>query len=502
MAKAKTEATSVRLGLEAAWGTAPGVGAWVQTGVNPGGITDWYSKNTYVERDPLSPYASREKGDLVGRTVDPRLTHDLVKDWMDLHAGPVFRVVAKHAGNTGQSTYKPTAAVDGGAGADSYDVAANGALTAGLLVRVRGFANAANNGLFVVAAGSDADSINVPTGSLVAEAPAPANALLEVAGVQGAGDDYELDAAGDLICTAGDFTTMGLSVGQGIIIGDTIANTAFASIGARQGAFIKAIAAKKLTLEHRTWTPGGADDGNGKTIRVFFTRFWRNVPIAHADYREPSLHGELEELGPGTADAAIYTYAEGLAPNTFELSAPLEGKIVTTVSYVGKNIPDPVLVADRSAGAAAALAPLAIALIDTASDTKRVRLHDANGILAADINNFTLTFTNNITPLKKHGQIEAESLIYGKFDVNLAMQAYFTNWDAAKALNDNRDLAWDAFHANHQTGYWWRLPYCALRGGARSYPANSVVTIDMGIPGFRDPNTNVVASMSEFAYVP
>lgn len=501
MGKAKSEASSIRLGSEAAWGVAPGAGAWTQTGVNPGGITDWYSKNTYVERDPLSPYASREKGDLVGRTVEPKLTHDLVKDWIDLHAGPIFRSVAKHGGGTGQSLYRPTAAVDGGVGADSFTVPANGAITAGRLIKTRGFANSANNGVFVVDAGSGAVAINVPTGTLVAEAVPPANVTLEVVGVQAAAADITINAAGHLTSTALNFTTLGLNVGQGLIIGGAAAANQFASIG-QQRAWIKSIAANLIELEDRSWVVGAADAGVGKTIRLGFSRFFRNVPIVgHADYLEQFLHGELEELGPGTANAAIYTLASGLGVKTFEIDAPLEAKIVTTVSYVGKDIPDPVLAANRPAGPSTAFTPLAVALIDTASDTRKVRLLNAsNGSeLAVDINSWKLTFENNITPLKTQGDIAAKELIYGKFEPSLTMQAYFSDWEQAKALNDNRDLRWDAYHANHQVGLWWRMPYCALRGGARSYPANSVVTIDMLVPGFRDPLTNVVASLSVFA---
>lgn len=498
MGNAKSEATSVRLGPETAWGVAPGAGAWTLTGVNPGGITDWFSKNTYVERDPLSKYASREKGDLVGRMVEPKLTHDLVKDWLDLHAGPVFRAVTKHGGNTNQSLYRPTAAVDGGAGVDSFTVPSNGGLIAGLLIRTRGFVNAANNGTFVVAAGSAALAVNVPTGTLVAEAAAPSNATLEVCGVQGAASDLTISAAGHLTSTVLNLTTLGLSVGQGIIIGGAAAGTRFDSIG-QQRAFIKSIAAGLIELEDRTWTVGAQDLGAGKTIRIGFTRFFRNVPIDSADYLEQWLHGELEELGPGTANAAIYTRGEGLGVKTFEISAPLEAKIVSTVSYVGKNIGDPVLAANRVVGPSTAYSPQAVALIDTASDTKKIRLLDSAGELAADINSWTLTFDNNITPLKVQGDIAAKDLIFGKFDVNLTMQAYFSNWDQARALNDNRDLRWDAYNANHQVGVWWRMPYCALRNGSRSYPANSVVTIDMGVPGFRDPFTNIVASLSVFA---
>ncbi len=497
MGKAKSEATTIRLAKEASWGTNPGAGTYTRVGVNPGGITDWESKNTYVERDPLSTYAAREKGDLVGRTVEPKLTHDLVKDWIELHADAIFRCAAKHNGGTGVRLFRPTAAVDGAASNDSFTVAASGAIADGILFRTRGFANDANNGTFVAAGTSTSTSIKVATGTLVAEASPPANVTLEICGVQGAEDDYEIDASGDLICTSGDFTTMGLVAGQELLIGGSATATQFATIAGQGRATIVLVAAKKITLADQTWTPT-ADDGADKTIRLGFGSYYRNVPIDHADYLEPSLHGEKEEIGPGTANAAIYTEALGLGVKTFEIDSPLESKIVTTVSYVGKNIPDPVLTADRITGPSTAFAPLAIALIDTASDTKEVRLMDATGNLVAEINSYKLTFENNVKARKVQGSIGAVDLLYGKFEPGLTVEAYFTDWEQAKALNDDRDLRFNAYHENGQVGLCWRMPYTALRGGARSYPANDAVMISLEAPGFRDPDTNVVASLTLF----
>src|SRR5436190_20195773 len=206
MGKAKAEATTVLLAAESSYGTAPSSG-WQQTQVNPGGITDWIPKLKTVERDPLSKYASREKGDNVGLDVEPKLTHDLNKEWGDLHWPGVFRVAAKHAGNKGQSLYRPTAVT-----ATGYTVAALGDLSNGLLVYARGFSTAANNGLKLLAGTST--STEIKTAGLVVEAAPPANAIVEVAGVQGASGDIQIDGNGDLIASAINLTTLGLSVGQ------------------------------------------------------------------------------------------------------------------------------------------------------------------------------------------------------------------------------------------------------------------------------------------------
>ncbi len=493
MGKAKAEASTILLAPEAVLGTAPATG-WLQTQVNPAGIQGWAPAFVTVERDPLSKYASREKGDNVGLNAEPKLVHDLNKDWMDIHAPLIFRSVAKHAGNKGQSLYRPTAVT-----ATGYTVPANGDLTAGLLVHAKGFSTAANNGLKAVAAASAA--LEVKAAGLVAEAAPPTNVTLEVAGVQGAVADIVMTAAGHLTATVLNFTTLGLNVGQWIKIGGTAANTFFATATLNGRARIKTIAAGQLTLERWSFTPA-ADAGAGKTIQLFFSRWYRNTSIDHVDYLEQSLHGELEEIGPGTGNTATYSYAKGMNLKTFELDAPLESKIVTTASYVGMDIADPVLVASRAAGASTALAPLASALIDTATDLKKVRLTDTAGELIAEINSWKLTYESNVKPQKVQGVLGANGMIYGKFTPTVSMEAYYTTSSVPAALRDNRDLQWDAYVQNHQVAFLFDLPNVALRGGARAYAANESVMVSAEVPAFRDQTTNIVSSLSVFAHIP
>jgi hypothetical protein len=497
MGKTKAEASTIRLSAEATFGTNPAAGYQI-CGVEPGGIQDWLAKNKYVERDPLSVYAAMEKGDIVGLDVEPKLVHDFIGDWIDLHAGPIFRAVTKHAGNKGQSAYRFTAVT-----ATGYTVPANGDLAQNTVIYAYGSQTAANNGLHVVGSGSV--GTETKTAGLVVDAAPNANALFEVAGWQASvAADIKMDANGNLTSTADDFTTMGLNVGQMIKIGGSTAGTQFATAVYNGFAYVKAIAAHLLTLEDRSWTVGSADAAAGKTVQLLFTRFDRNVPINHADYLEPSLHGELEEIGPGTANAATYTEAKGLGVKSFEINAPLENKIVTTVNYVGTQVPNPVLAGSRIAGPSTAYAPLKAALFDTASDLKSIRLFDATTgtSLVAEINTWKLTFESNVTARKVQATLGTFDLVYGKFTPKLTMEIYYTDYNVQIALNDNRDLRWDARMSNGQGGYAFRMPLVGLRGGPRTYPANGIVTLNCEVPGFRDPNTNVVCSMSTFAYLP
>lgn len=507
MTKVLSEATGVIMALEAALGTAPttgGVNAWVIMQPNPGGIIEWTPKIKTVERDPLSVYASREKGDVVGLEAMPKLTLDLNKDVIDLFATAMFRSNAKHNGNTGQSLYRPTAVT-----ATGYTVPANGALTNGLLVKAQGFATAANNGQKLLAGTSTGTEIK--TTGLTAEAASPANATVDVCGVQGASADITLNASGNLTSTILDFTTLNLQVGQEIKIGGTAANTFFATAAYNGHATVVSVTTNLITLTDRSWTVGSADLGTGKTIQLFFGRFYRNRSLDDADYLEPTHHGELGEQDAGTGGTVpTFTYARALALKTFEINAPLQDKIVATLTFVAIDIADPVLTASRVVGAgtpgvqpSTAYQPNAAALIDTSTDLKDVRLFDSSGNLVAEINSWKLTLEHGTSPRNVQGSLPAIDHNYGKYEPSASMEAYFTSFDQTKAIRDNRDLKWSAFVANHQVGLCFKLPLVAARGGGKKYAANQPVMIDFDVPGFRDPfSNNIVQSLTVFPHIP
>ncbi len=509
--KVLSELATVRMALEAAGtpGTAPST-LWTQLQPNPGGIQNFEPVFDTVERDPLSKYFSDEKGDNVGLRAEPKIVHDWNKDLMDLVATSMFRTNAKHPGGTALSFFRPTVVVDGGGSDDSYTVAASGDLAAGRLIFARGFGTtaaqiAANNGLKVVVA-STGTAIKVATASLVAEASAPANATIDVVGVRGASADIVLTSGGNLTSTLLDFTTLNLVRGMAIIIGGEATANRFAEYSQTTPlvAYVAATpTANLITLEQHNFTVASGGAGTAKLIDLYFGRYFQNRPGDDADYIEPTLHAELEDIDAGTSGTVpTYTYLEGLALKTIELNAPLKSKIVATIAFCGLNIEDPVLTASRVSGPSTAFAPLATALFDTSTDLEDVRLVDANGALIAEINSWKLTIDNNVKPREVQGTFGAVDHIYGKFRPRVTMEAYFNDKDQTVALRDNRDMQWRCFIGNHQGGFCLRMPYAALRGGSKAYAANEAVMLSCEIPGFRDPATNVVASMTVFGFVP
>ena len=496
MTKVLAEATTVQLAPEVGgFAVAPTVD-WVQFQANPGGIRNWQNSYQVTERDPLSKYATMEAGEPVGFDATPELEHDLTKDLLDVIASPTFRSIAKHSGNTGESLFRPTAVT-----ATGYTVPTLGALTQGLLIKAQGFATAANNGVKLVGAGSIATEIK--TLGLVAEVVDPqAGATVEVCGVQGALGDIQIDIDGNLISTVLDLTTLGLYAGQWLAIGGATTATRFATADYNGTAKIVSTTTTKITLARRSWTVGAADAGAGKTIELRFSRWYRNVSIDHADYREPTLHGELEELGPGPGGVATYVYGRGMGLKTHVINAPLESKIVSTLTFVAKDMADPVLVADRVAGATTSRRPMAAALWHTSCpQMQRVRITRIadNFPLAVEVNSWQFTMEHNVKPREIQGECGAVDLIYGKVQPSVTMEIYYTTSEVVKAMRDNPEVAWDAQIRNHQAGWILDMPYVRIRNGQRTFAANEAVMASLEVPGFREPSSNIVASLSVFA---
>jgi hypothetical protein len=509
MSKVLSEAATVRIAPESVVGTAPAAD-WTQLQPNPGGIEMDPELET-VERDPLSVYATDEKGDVVGLKANVKITQDLNMDWLRIHAPAMFRSAAKHPGGTGLAFHRPTAAVEGTP--DAFTVGSLGALAAGSLIFVLGALNSANNGLHVVDAGSTGTSIKV-TSTLVNET-LPANAILCVVGFQFAADDLEINASNHLITAAKDLTQLGLVKGMAVIVSDEDTTHRFGTLPSDRAsvAYLKSTPTANLAeLEDHNWTVAGVDAGAGKTIRLYFGLYFQNRPIGgDADYQEATYHLELEDQDAATGNTVpAYTYGEGCAPGMFEINAPLKNKITVTTSYVGTDIPDPVLTADRVAGGsglpgerpATAYAPLATAMFDTSNDLDEVKLYDSNGTLAGEVNSWKLSINHNVKPREVQGKMGAQDHIFGKVRPSVTQELYFTDIDQVKAARANRDLKWRTFIANHQGGFAYRMPYTALRQPKKSYAANEAVMFSAASPGFRDPNTNVVEQMTLFGYVP
>lgn len=502
MGRALTEPTSLLLALESVFGSPPSSG-WYQAQPNPGGIKRWQNVFTTVARDPLSVFATMEAGDVVGFDATPELDHDLNIDLLDLVAGAVFRSLPKVVGNTGVALFRPTAVTSTG-----YTVADDGDLTQGLIIQAAGFPSSANNGTKIV--GASSTNIEIKTSGLAAESvDASLGATVKIAGYQGASGDVRMNSSGNITSQGGiDFTTLNIPAGSWLKVGGSTSATQFATTAYNRCAKVVSVSASEIVLERRNWTVGSADTGTGKTIQLLFQYHWyRNVSLDNdAEYREPTLHGELTMLNVGPSGVAAYIYAKAMALKTFTMNAPIESKIATTLSFIAKDVRDPVLAADRASGTSTPRRPMAARLFHTAApQLVRVRLavKSSDAALAAEVNSWSFTMEHDISPREVQGEIGPVDMIYGKYKPSVKSEVYVTTSELAAAMRSYPDCTWDAQGRNEQGGWILDLPCVKANSGeGPTFAANSAVMCSLDIPAYRNQADNIIASLGVFALLP
>lgn len=149
----------------------------------------------------------------------------------------------------------------------------------------------ANNGLKAIGADVAAAATEIQVSGLTAET-APADALLEMAGIRAETGDLAVVVSGNTATlTSGnnsstnpiDFTTLGLTVGQTLFIGGVTAANQFS--GGKGLGTIESIVAGTIVLKNFR---GGlvTDAGTAQQIDLLYGRFLRNVNVDSSEFKE------------------------------------------------------------------------------------------------------------------------------------------------------------------------------------------------------------------------
>jgi hypothetical protein len=359
-------------------------------------------------------------------------------------------------------------------------------------VFARGFGTSANNGLKLLAGTSTTTEIKTP--GLTAEASPPANAQVEVAGIQGAAGDFDMDASGNIVSTALDFTTMGLNVGQWIYIPTAAealvmgsANYGFTNTAYAGFARIKVIAANLLTLERRSWTVGAASTETTTTVRIFFTKWCRNVAIDHADYTTPSYAFEVTYPNLGAGPVPEYEYMLGNYVDEWVWNLPLTSKGTAQMTFTGTSTADPTT--SRATGPSTAYNPVTNLAVGTSGIT-------------TDFTNIKITMKNNVEPEKQLGTLGATLMNIGKFEVSVEADCIFTSHEVIEAVHDNRICNMDVAMRNTEFGMLLDIASMSLDEAGRKFETNKSVQITAKASGYQDSLLGYTASISMFAYLP
>ncbi len=298
---------------------------------------------------------------------------------------------------------------------DVVTVTTGPAFAAGHLVRMTGFSNVANNGVFKVTTGS----ATVPAmlgANFAAEAAPPAAARMKVVGFEGAAGDITALADG-LGSTALDFTGLGLRVGQWVKIGGTADGSTFAFLvtagaakRANAWARIIAIAANKLTLDNLPagWT---ADSGTAKSIRVFFGDQVKN------GVTRSSLTIERGFMGQSVPTYIVQT---GMVAGQSELNYTTEQIITGSFTFQGMTGAQGTTPLDATPDA-----PTSNAVMSANVNVGRIA--ESGAVLAAPnfVRSAQVTHNNNLRPKTAVGSVGAVDIGSGDCQVEGTLETYF-----------------------------------------------------------------------------
>lgn len=494
MSRVITNGTALSYAKEATLGVLPVTPAWYE--LEPNGINSF--GNTYAReaRSPITRSRARRKGSVTDQDSAVEFEADLTLQHLRHFAeGFCFSRAV------GGDVFEPSAVTGAGYTVPALSAGAGGRISAQTLIYARGFNTAANNGLKPLTADPAAGAVNLAVAGAVAEVPA-ANDLVtvEVAGVRGAAGDLSIDAQGNLVSVALNFTTLGLTVGQQIHVGGVDLIHQFATAANTGFARVAIIAANKLTLAKRD-TVFVADAGAAIAVDILYGQFVRNVAVDHADYREQSYQMELASPNLMPGGLTGYEYGIGFYPDALSITLPLTGKSTLTAGFVGQNTTDPGTV--RALNANIAKLGGATASFGTSNDLARLRVGkiDETG-LSTDFKSATLTITNNVSGEKVLGRLGAKYLNAGNFEVDVENQMLFTNPDVLHAIRCNEDVGLDFVLRNGDGGAAFDFPVGTLDGGGREFPVNESVLISTTFSAHQNDDLGFSLGISFFPALP
>jgi hypothetical protein len=501
MGRSLTNNLAIAYAIETTPGVLPGSPTWKS--VEPNDVTKLGAEIKKIARSPISKNIQRRKGAVVDLDSGFEFVADVTMEHINDFVEGFMWAIAKGTSVSGGVTVsyiRPTAVT-----ATAYTVPTLGsAPAANRLIYARGFSNSVNNGLKVVDTGATTTSVPVLGGGMVAESPsATQNATIEFAGVRGATGDITINASGNIVSTALNWTTLapGLTVGQFIKIGGSNAANQFANAANNTYARVEAITATTLTLGKRNAT-FVTDTGAGKTIDVYFGRLVRNVAIDNADYREIYFQFEaaFENLNssPGVDE---YMYAKGNLANEWTINMPLADRASMTCSFIGLDTLPPSTT--RATGASAPIIPVQTTMMNDVGDVARLRVVglDESGV-SVDFKNVQLMLKNNVNPSKVIGTLGAKYMNRGNIEVDITADLIFTNSLIATAVRDNRTLTFDLIHRNDDGAVVFDVPEVTLGDGSLDFPQNEEIRIKIGQAAHQSAQFGYTMGVSIFPFAP
>lgn len=498
MATTDASRTTLAYGIEASPNTEPTTTFYL----GPNSFPEFGPQPERIAHSPIDPNPGPEAGVSIGTTVPVGVEVDLTRDhWLASLEFGFFRTAL----STTPRIFYPTSVRS-----TDYVVAANGALVENTLIIVRGCATAANNGLKVVGAGSDATHI-VASGLTAETFTSGQGVTIEVCGFQFATGDAEIDASGRFKTTAKDLTELGLEVGQTIFIGDSSSSAyKFATAAHRGQARVTIIAAGLLTLDNvtsGTFPSASADNGSGKTIRLFYGRTLRVRPTTHASYAERTAQFEIAHPTL-SAGSPAYEYMVGCGPVSCRYSFPVRAKATFSGTFTGNSAVTPT--ASRRSGFNPPLARVAKQMLHTGSHIRRGRIRSGSTDLTGYITAADFNIATGIQRNDAHGSDGSVLFTYGDITIEVSASVFFSSMDLIASLVSDATCNADWFMRSGPTdssttdtwGLALDIPSLQMTAVPRGIEVGKPTVANIAFRAVRDTTYSTWLIVSDFPYLP
>lgn len=364
-----------------------------------------------------------------------------------------------------------------------------GTFAPGMVVLFEGFAQTANNGVFVLEALSNATTLNV-TG-LVLEATPPATARVIQCGFQGAVADVSAAAGATdtLDSAASAFAGMGIAAGMYVKIDSTTAANGFATTANNDWVKVESVANDSIVLSEvpTGWT---TDAGAGQTI----TLYYGDTLVNGSTLRTFSLEEQFTDHSPIT-----YQYFFGQGINTLSLALASQSIVTATAGFFGTTA---LFTTTRESGATDIAAPTNTVL-NTSSNVARIArggvpISGANFVLEASVD-----INNNLRRLPAVGFLGAIDIGSGEFSVTGNLSTYFDDASIAQDVIDNTETSFNMiFQDDVDHALVIDLPRIKFSSGSPEVPGkNQDVTIPLEYQAIRDPSLGYTMAVQRLYFV-
>jgi hypothetical protein len=366
-------------------------------------------------------------------------------------------------------------------------LATGAAIAPGHLVRLNGFGQSANNGLFRAGTGSNATNLVATGAGLVNETTPPVGAFLKVVGFQGAAGDLKTAVGPNRLTSAAlDFTTLGLSVGEWLKIGGVGAANRISVAGCNGWARIGAIAANALTLDI---APAGFAVSNETTTTV---QVWIGDLLRNGVTRR-SFTAEESFLGQATP---THIYHRGLTPSSLKIDVAANEVVKAEIRFIGRSSTDQ----DLRLTGASSLPTVTGDVLNSAANVGRL----AEGGSALTGPNFvtacSLSVDNNIRALGAVGSLGAVGAGVGRSSVTGRLSTYFGSRALLAKLMANQATSYDLTLTDSLgRSLLIDLPLLKFSAGAPQVSAaDRDVMLDLDFQAIRHPTLGCQIQMQRF----